>query len=473
MNLKRSPYCLLVALSMLITSSAPGEEIDFADDHFIAAAIGVERTITVAKKLPEPVIRGDKPWQQNPYTYGSVIYDDEQGIYKAWYQSINADFPVQTPILYATSKDGRKWEFPNLGIIEVNGSTNNNMVMTVGHLYSPSVIKDDKAKDPARKYKLAYWDIGPGGAYGGKGGMYVAFSPDGIHWTRYQGDTPRIVAEKRVDSVSDVLDVMLDPKSGKYLLYTKCWNWDGAKPLYRMIARAESDDFTTWTRPQTIVDTRKEDAKQPQTYGMPVFAHQGHYYGMLRVYHKPGNETIEIELTHSRDGVNFHRVAPGQAILPVGKSGTWDDGMVFTAPPIVRDDTVEIFYGGWDGPHNTRNRNAAIGLATLPVDRLIAMTPTGAQGALRTTPLKIESGQAIVLNADTKNGFVRASLLDEDGSTIPGYTLSDSRIIKGDDRALKLRWNGRDLTDLPERICLLIELNDGALVYGATIAPPH
>lgn len=460
----------LFCVAAMMATVRADEVYLFADDVHISSNVGLVRTVTPAEKLPEPVIKGDKPWQKNPYTYGTVIFDEEEGIYKAWYQSINSG-PVRTPLLYNVSKDGRNWTPPNVGLVDWNGSKENNMLLKIGHLYSPSVIKDDNEKDPAKKYKLAYWDIGPGGTYGGKGGMYIAFSPDGIHFTPQEGG-PVLVAKKETGSVSDVLDVMIDPKTGKYLMHAKTWRWEeGAKAAYRMITKSESDDFITWSKEEMILDTRAEDKDQPQTYGMPVFEYEGHYWGLLRIYHKPGNETIEIELAHSRNDKDFKRIAPGEPLIPVGKNGTWDDGMIFTCMPIKRGDTFEIFYGGWDGPHNKGGRNAAIGLATMKVGRLVALTPKGDAGVLLTEPLELKSG-ALSINADAGDGSIRAALVAQDGATIEGFTLDDSVAFRGDQLRHVLKWKDADLASLPKTVRIRFELTGNAKLYEVRAAEP-
>ena len=57
--------------------------------------------------------------------------------------------------------------------------------MAVTHFcYANSVIIDPREKDPDRRYKMAYSDF----AQDGKNehpGLCVAFSPDGIHWTKH------------------------------------------------------------------------------------------------------------------------------------------------------------------------------------------------------------------------------------------------------------------------------------------------
>jgi hypothetical protein len=57
-----------------------------------------------------------------------------------------------------------------------------------------------------------------------------------------------------------------------------------------------------------------------------------------------------VELVSSQDGVHWTRQEGDRPpILPLGPSGSWDDGMVFTArAPIVEGDTIKLWYGGFD-----------------------------------------------------------------------------------------------------------------------------
>ncbi|WP_145247650.1 glycoside hydrolase family protein [Aeoliella mucimassa] len=455
---------LLLIVGSSIAHQVYAEVVLFADDAQVSERNSLKRVVEPAEKLPEPVIRGDQRWEQNPYAYGSFAYDEAEQTYKGWYQSLNGGVSIRTPVLYNLSKDGREWVRPQLGLVEFEGNKDNNIVMPLQRLCSPSVIKVPEEVGGEHPYRMAFWDIRNGSTYDGGGGTYTAISKDGVHWQE-DCESPRLVAEKRNDSASDVLDLMYDAELQKYVVHAKCWKWQGEKALYRLICRSESTDFREWSTPEVVFDPRAEDESQPQTYGMPVFKYEGQYFGLLRIYHKPGNETIEIELAHSRDDKIWHRIAPGTAFLPVGEKDTWDDGMVFAAPPVVRDEQMDFFYGGWDGPHNVGGRKANIGLATSTVGRLVALTPEGNSGAV-ITQLAAGEHQPFSLNVDTKQGTVRAALLDETGAEVPGYGLEDSPIVQGDHANYVLRWNGTAINaPLPDKVFLKVELSGDACLY--------
>ncbi len=152
---------------------------------------------TVRKDENNPLMVEDKPWEprfDNPYS--SVIYDEEEKIFKCWYSIFlesgpRDDFPGEgipkeerpyidwqpgkrtMGVCYATSVDGIQWEKPELGIIEFNGSKKNNIVIVHGH--GVAVIKDLHETDPPKRYKAIKPHLKPTKST-------VWFSPDGIHW---------------------------------------------------------------------------------------------------------------------------------------------------------------------------------------------------------------------------------------------------------------------------------------------------
>ncbi len=61
----------------------------FIDEYWIASSTNVTLTMHQPEKHHDnPLIRGDVPWEQAPYCFGTVIYDDEEAVFKIWYQSL-------------------------------------------------------------------------------------------------------------------------------------------------------------------------------------------------------------------------------------------------------------------------------------------------------------------------------------------------------------------------------------------------
>ena len=87
-------------------------------------------------------------------------------------------------LCYAVSRDGIHWTKPELGLVEYRGSTANNLVDFPQHIdlgWAP-IIHDPDDPDPDRRFKLAFTHrTGPSGNR--RGGLCVAYSPNGLHWT--------------------------------------------------------------------------------------------------------------------------------------------------------------------------------------------------------------------------------------------------------------------------------------------------
>lgn len=138
----------------------------FVDDTIVSAKCGVVRKLHPGKKLAQPVLLPDRPWEGGRvYIYGTVHYDADAQQFRMWYLTrIGRGSQHRAPglrelqgdlILYATSSDGLNWEKPELGLHEFDGSRANNILLFDKH--SPTVIVDETA-DPSERYKMAAWD---------------------------------------------------------------------------------------------------------------------------------------------------------------------------------------------------------------------------------------------------------------------------------------------------------------------------
>ncbi|MEN8230018.1 MAG: hypothetical protein ABFS38_17795 [Bacteroidota bacterium] len=422
----------------------------FIDDYWIAQSSDITTSLHQPEKHPNnPLIRADVPWEENPYCFGTVIYDEEDSIYKFWYQSYNhaLEVPERTPILYATSTDGLVWERPNLGVVEFDGSTDNNIVLqNYGYhdLYSPSVIKDNADSDPDQRYKMIWWDFPLGEKGYQDDGMCVAFSPDGIHWTKHP-DNPVVHVNKSEKSISDVMSVMMDRKTGNFVAYTK--GWADPWPSHRQIVRTESTDFIHWSEPEVVI-RHTHDLKDPQSYGMTVSQYGNNYIGMIHSYKKPGNETIDVQLTISHDNRKWLRVANQETFIPLGVADSWDDGMIFCAPMFNHGENTLIYYGGWDNSHDSQEpRRSGIGLATLRNNGFVSLDAGLKPGSVTTHTMHNVHGPLLV-NVDASEGSLRAELLDAEGTPISGYTMRDCLPVQTNGISQWVQW--RNHSELPE-----------------------
>ncbi len=172
---------LLLVLGLAQTawsSSQTGEARDQAlvqykflliDDQPLLETHKLQRTVNQAEKRRDPVMRLDAPWEtdRDMLNTAHVKYDQEEDIFKMWYtlmrwEGKTADGP--RGVAYATSEDGLRWSKPVLGLVESNGSRENNMIFPFMHHIGYSILKDH-SDVPARRYKMIFDAFGedPGG----------------------------------------------------------------------------------------------------------------------------------------------------------------------------------------------------------------------------------------------------------------------------------------------------------------------
>ena len=473
----------------------------FIDDRYISRMEGVKRNfLSPVKESSNPVICADRPWERDAafVDSGLVIFDAVENKFKAWYQGGACYGPGDgSNMCYAVSNDGILWHKPNLGMIEFEGSKQNNIVlMAECMMHDPAVIVDDK-EDSNRRYKAVWW--------GGKKdqreksgwliGRSVGFSPDGIHWSEHPGN-PVWEGDAEV-----TMPFGLYRESGNFVAYTSA---DGYG--MRVIARTESPDFLNWYKPPKLCFISDEqDVPGTEMAGLAAVDYDGIYIGMLWVIRNLPEFTkqqwreicsrnieqgffgwpIEMnntrcrimysELVTSLDGVNWNRLNR-QPYIPLGEIGAWDESILLAGRPFVAKDKIYIYYTGHGrvkktpGLDNERigNWNVDTGLATLRLDGFASLDATG-QGWIKTKDF-ILTGPHITINADASGGEIRAEILDCQNHRIEGFTLEESLPVYGDNLGTELRWKKHPAMTslLSQRITLKLTLSNASL-YSISI----
>ena len=93
---------------------------------------------------PQPAgvaIHYDQPWEDRLAFYTTVLKDDD--IYRMYYRgSLMGGRPH--PTCYAESRDGIHWTKPDLGLVEINGSTKNNAILRYITVSSARLLTHDQ-----------------------------------------------------------------------------------------------------------------------------------------------------------------------------------------------------------------------------------------------------------------------------------------------------------------------------------------
>lgn len=438
----------------------------FLDAMVVERSAGLERVFHAAQKHPaNPVLPKDKPWEgtatrSGPYLYGTVMWDE--GRLRMWYHGYRSGQYVNC---YAESADGVSWTKPNLGLIEFDGSTENNLFLTTlkeiedkdayrggSDCHNPSVIKRPWEADPTKRYALFCYSVAYRHAR-------VAFSPDGLRWTFV-----RETASKGLFGSGDVLNFFHDPYQSRYVATLKSGSRRG-----RAAGVATSRDGLNWTKPVDIpvfvADDLDPDATQ--VYGMPVFPYQGLYIGLPWIYRarwfkyggytdqrmgeveKDSPCTMDVQLAWSWDLLNWTRPPEREQFIPRGADGEFDRGMIYTArAPVQVGERLHFYYGGWDGPHNSTTVISQIGLATLRLDGFCSLRAGAAAGWLISRRESFCVPQ-VTINARTTapGGAIVAELLDAGNQVIPGFSRQECTPFQGDSIRHTLSWKTKVFPD--------------------------
>lgn len=422
------------------------------DDRWIDRSYAVHRRpLQFAKHPANPVVSPDQPWEGNSvYCFGSAIEEagGMHGRYRLWYQVYSARNPdprFETAVGYAESDDGIHWRKPSVGVGHDTHGATNLVWLSSGrsHLYSPAVVRDERAADPAARYKLLYWDAmteadlaehrspypvtaDVPGWRGLEGeGAFVCTSPDGIAWTKAQ---PVPVFSGPCDATT-----LTQLDDGRFLATVK--TSERGDRHFRVIAETLSDDAIHWPAPATVLEPDWHDAPGTEFYGMPAFDYFGNRLGLIWIYHNaPDDKRVDVQLAlwDARDG--WQRAPGRHTLLPTGERGEWDAGCIYTASqpivaPAADPQSLWLYYGGANVRHDDqRYQRDCIGLATLRLDAFAALEAGHFPGTVASRPLTCD-GTRLHVNLAGRHGTLQAQLRD----AASGELLARSRVLRGAD----------------------------------------
>ena len=441
----------------------------FVDDYLVDEKIQVKRSYHPLQKDPRnPILASEGSWkEERTIPYGTVLPGADGKGYRMWYDVWDGDCHN----FYATSSDGISWTKPSLGLVEHEGSKDNNLIFRRTRLdHMPQVIHTPWDQDPQRRYKLINFDFGRSPPDHAVTGYWGAFSPDGIHWK----DTTR---NPVLPDLGDVGHFLWDPHTERYIGYPKVFSAVRGF-VRRSVAVTFATDFEHWTPAELVLvpdewDDRwvTEYKQHTDFYGLTVFPYESQYLGFLWIFRITNGESdgpIFCELVSSRDGINWARSEGDRVpILSLGEAGSWDDGMIQTLNyPLLEHDTIKVFYGGFDQTHGFRRGAAAVGLATLRKDGFVSLEAGSVTGTVTTKPLRNLEGE-LRLNANARGGEVRVELLDEEGVALSGFGGDDCQPLERDGVSQRIIWGPeRDLIPASEKPRRLRFLMKNASLYS-------
>ncbi|MFH0964129.1 MAG: hypothetical protein V2A58_08965, partial [Planctomycetota bacterium] len=330
---------------------------------------------TPEKRAEGPVIQKDRPWEHVTYfTYSNyaVLRDEEDGLFKCWYEDLNVGLRAKAPggmrehssrQLYAQSTDGIHWEKPELGIV-VEGGRKTNVVLgggDYGTAHSTSVVIDPHPPTREEKFRALWTHRSE------KGKRYdriaCGHSADGIHWKLYPEPPAFGMSGARLD---DVTVLFYDRDAREFVQNTRHFLKGGgaastprgglhhfASTGQRRVWQCRSHDFLHWSEPVLVVAKDWDlDNLDDEFYGMAQYRLGNMWLATVGVFHHTEN-TMEVQLLASRDGIRWGRTAKLQPFLAPRGEGFWDTHMVsIVSPPIEVGDELWFYHGGTNSHHD-------------------------------------------------------------------------------------------------------------------------
>lgn len=448
----------------------------FLDDLMLAETSRISKFVWRPDKYGKnPILVADRPWElESPEALTGVqldaqssLYDPDDKLFKIWYLP-RVFRNNHQGWCYAISRDGYRWEKPELGIYDYNGSKRNNILAAFDRkidLTFNNVIKDPHETDPRKRFK-AFGELENGQPANTNGGVAIAFSPDGIHWDLY----PHNPVIRHGRNVADAPMLFgWDRLKNKYVAYprpghplAKEINGNGIHRHIRTIGYAESDDFIHWTPTRVMLAPDDEDRVDFQ-YGQFVAGMCGDFYVGFLMVHQTHEQTWGVYLLSSRDNFHWTWVDRHTPFMVRGEVGAYDAGYQDMSGPITHAGKHWLYYGAFSGAHGEDNRfgrsTVSIAMATLPEDRWVGLLAGPDQATIVTRPM-IFAGSKLLIDIDasnpqdrgkTRRNFdeceLKAQLLDQSGGVIEGFTLERSKTLLESGKH-EMSWEGADLSRL-------------------------
>jgi hypothetical protein len=422
---------------------------------------------------PQPVgtaVKFDQPWEGRFSAYITVLHDEKLKKYRMYYRG-NAGFADGTAgevTCYAESDDGIRWEKPNLGLHEVNGTKDNNVILAnqppYTHNFAPFLDKRPGVPENERYKTLA----GLGGKFGG---LAAFVSGDGIHWRKLREEA--VITKGAFDSQN----VSFWSETEKcYVAYFRIFTpgsekdpKSGKPRNVRWVSRATSQDFITWSDAVQMASDRPLEDQIYVSQTTPYFNAPHLYVATAARFMQAKNDLDDTAKKYlEQDAAAYASLTKdtSEAVLMTSRAGTteykrtfmesfvrpglhfrnWTSRTNYPACGILRTGTsemslfIERHYG---------QSTALLQRCKLRLDGFASLHAGYEGGEMVTKPLTF-SGAHLHLNFSTGvSGEVAVEIQKPDGQPIPGFTMDECNGIAYDDIDRILTWkSGADLAAL-------------------------
>ncbi len=467
---------LLVALPFLWSGRSAQEVLNIGSrlELFVDTFL-IEEQVNIQRRLHHPedagkVLPFDKPWEGPFCGYATIIKDED--VYRLYYRGLpeaGKDGSSGETTCYAESEDGINWTKPDLGIHEISGTRENNVIMAdvapITHNFSP-FLDTREGINPKHKYK----------ALGGtkNSGLIACVSEDGIHWSTLQKEpvfTEGVFDSQNVSFWSE--------EEQLYLCYFRTWTKVGYSG-FRTVSRTTSKDFINWSDPvkMDFGDTPAEHLYTNQT--APYYRAPHIYVAIaarfmpqrqvlteeqalqLNVNPKYFNDCSDAVLMTSRGGNIYNRTFMDGFIRPGIGLQNWVSRSNYPALNVVQTGPAEMsVYLNQDYAQPTSHLHRYI----MRIDGFISLNASYEGGEVTTKPFRF-TGDTLMLNFSTSAaGFIKVEMLDIEGKSLKGFEMKNATELIGNEIEKAVSWQGNpDLMKLAgQAVRLRIVMKDADL----------
>ena len=455
-------------------------------DNFLIESSSLKRTYHKARyHANNPILKPDKPWELKldpsrsttpatsamPFSDG-VWYDPQDRRFKLWYMG---SFLVNRCL--ATSQDGVHWEKPSLDVVP---GTN---IVFPGVCDTSTVWMDLSEPDAAKRFKMFRED-------GGRSGMGVYCSADGIHWES---------TNVRCGNAPSPTTFFWNPFRKVWVYSVRASN--GSHGRYRRYwetpVPTENINWDSFTRPEVGPRSKgpmrlplwvwadKLDRPYPgrnfqaEIYNLDAVAYESVMLGMFAMLRgEPTRERPKIKelvVGFSRDGFHWHR-PDREPFIPISENlDAWNAGNIQSSGGccLVVGDQIYFYVSGRKyilDDQGSRVGEYTTGLATLRRDGFASMDAAEREGSLTTRPIRFR-GRHLFVNAAVDQGELRVEVLDQEGQVISGLSRDRCVPVRTDHTLQEIQWRGADLSTIDGRpVRFRFLLRSGSL-YSFWVSP--
>ncbi len=436
----------------------------FVDDYILEKNVGLESRLGTVTNAGTALLL-NQPWEgRSSGAFISVFHNGEK--YQMYYRGGFGQSERKDLTCYAESADGITWVRPKLGLFEVAGTKENNVVLPPGEPFfaghNLSVYYDNRPGVPAEeRYKAVGGGMGSSKAHRAAGttrALYRYVSADGQKWKLYSPEP--LFAPYALDSQNVLVWL---PAEQCFAVYMRVWSLDvPGQPIryhhipnnIRLIARSTAKEFGgPWTAPVTMttgnvpLEDLYTNATQPYfraphiLIAMPfrfvpgrvvLSPEQFKQYDM-----KPNLGVSDIILMSSRGGTSYDRKFMESFFRPGMDESSWGTRSNIPGTGIVQTGPAEMSFYVMRGYLSNKVR---IERLTLRLDGFASLHAGYKTGYAITRPLQLD-GKRLSLNVSTSaRGSIKVVVLDENSAELPGFGEADARELVGDTIDLTATW---------------------------------